>query len=328
MKRILRYFARAVAAFLVTASVVATGACSFSQSTAKSSAPEPSGPVAVVSSLKQWGSLVQEIGGDQVKVTSIMNDASQDAQNFEPSSSDVTAIANAGLLVINGAGYDSWASKNVGKDAVLISAADTVGASEGDNPYLWFSKEARNSMATEITESLSKLLPAKKTYFHNRLSSWQSTETTLENSIKAFAKTHKDLTYTATMPVTYYLMADLGFKDATPENYLRSIQSSGEATAQDMKDFITVLEKKRTDLLVVDSQHTTDSAKTLITHAQTANIPILSVSAQMPDQHSTLVQWVESLVTQISNSTAKSNVSAPPSPNASIVPNESGSQSQ
>lgn len=327
MNRTLRYFVRAVATFLAAAAVLASSACSFSDSTSKTSAPAPAGPVTVVSSLEQWGSLVQQIGGNQVKVTSILNSTSTDAQSFEPSSTDISTIASAGLVVINGAGYDSWASKNIGKNAVLISAADTVGASEGDNPYLWFSKEARKSMATEISESLSKLLPSKKTYFHNRLASWQSDETSVENQIKSFTKTHTNLTYAATTSVAYYLMADLGFKDATPEGYLRSLQSSGEPTASDLKDFTTLLEKRRTDLLVDNPQHITDSGKTILLQAQTTNIPVLSIPEHMPEQQSTLTQWVESLVAQIGENTAKTNVVAPPSPSTSTVPNESGSQS-
>lgn len=39
---------------------------------------------------------------------------------------------------------------------------------------------------------------------------------TLETWVNDFTKTHTDLTYAATEPVAYYLMADVGFKNATP----------------------------------------------------------------------------------------------------------------
>jgi zinc/manganese transport system substrate-binding protein len=338
MKRTLRYLARATAALLVATLAIGVSACSMRDSTSKTSAPAPSGPITVVSSLGQWGSLVQQIGGDQVKVTSILTDVSTDARTFEPSGSNVESISNAGMLVVNGAGYDSWASKLIGKSTVLISAADTVGASEGDNPYLWFSKEARKSVATEIAESLSKVRPSEKSYFHRQLATWQKSETSVESSITAFAKTHRNLSYAATDATAYYLMADLGFKDATPESYQRSTQSGGEATTSDIKEFTTLLEKQRIDLLITtpdasqsgsDENTEDDNAEsTLVSQAQHAGIPVIGITAQMPDASSTLTQWVEDLIGNISDNTAKSDVAAPPSPAASTVPNESGSQSQ
>ncbi|GAA6122529.1 zinc ABC transporter substrate-binding protein [Bifidobacterium psychraerophilum] len=328
MKRTLRDYARAAAVFAVVALVSATGACSLRGSAPETTTATPAGPVTVVASTAQWGSLVQELGGSQVKVTSILSSANADAHNFEPTSSDISKISTAQMLVVNGAGYDDWATKAVGKSSVLVSAADTVGASEGDNPHLWFSKETRKNMATEITESLSKILPSEKTYFHTQLSTWQKSETALEKRITAFAKGHNDLTYAATEAVAYYLMADLGFKDVTPEGYLRSIQSSGEAAPADLKSFRSLLDKQEADLLIDNPQTSDDASASLVEAARTAGISVIDVSEQMPQGTTTLEQWVSALITQISEDTAKSSVSAPPSASTSTVPDRSASSTK
>ena len=118
----------------------------------KTSVPAPTGPINVVVSLNQWGSLAAELGGDDVEVTSIVNSTNVDAHDFEPKTSDVAKLSKAQIIVANGAGYDSWATKSMTKTTNIVSAASVMGAVEGDNPHLWFSKDARSSMATAIAD--------------------------------------------------------------------------------------------------------------------------------------------------------------------------------
>lgn len=128
----------------------------------KTSVPAPTGPINVVASLNQWGSLAAELGGDDVEVTSIVNSTNVDAHDFEPKTSDVAKLSKAQIIVANGAGYDSWAAKSMTKTTNIVSAASVMGAVEGDNPHLWFSKDARSSMATAITDAYIKALPARR----------------------------------------------------------------------------------------------------------------------------------------------------------------------
>ena len=144
---------RLAAAGLSAVLLFATAACAATSPAEtepdnKSSVPAPTGPINVVASLNQWGSLAAELGGDDVEVTSIVNSTNVDAHDFEPKTSDVAKLSKAQIIVANGAGYDSWATKSMTKTTNIVSAASVMGAMEGDNPHLWFSKDARSSMAT------------------------------------------------------------------------------------------------------------------------------------------------------------------------------------
>ena len=99
------------------------------------------------------------------------------------------------------------------KTTNIVSAASVMGAVEGDNPHLWFSKDAPiRAPATAITDAYIKALPSKKKAFQKRLKAWQADEKSLETWASEFTKSHSNLTYAATEPVVYYLMADLGFE--------------------------------------------------------------------------------------------------------------------
>ena len=183
----------------------------------------------MVASVGQWGSIyAAQIGGKDVKVTSILTSTGVDAHDFEPKTSDLTALSKAEVVVANGVDYDSWATKSLSREATVVSAGQTVGATKGDNPHLWFSKDARSGMAKELAAVFSKVRPAKKAYFKKRLQQWQRQEKQLDASMQKFAQGHAKATYAATESVAYYLMSDLGVKDVTPQSYVQAVMNGGE----------------------------------------------------------------------------------------------------
>ena len=62
----------------------------------------------------------RQIGGDRVSVVSIMNNPDQDPHLFETTPGVVRQIADARIVIVNGADYDPWMDK-------LIAAAPRPG---------------------------------------------------------------------------------------------------------------------------------------------------------------------------------------------------------
>lgn len=296
------HMARAVAAVAAAGLMLVTGACGASKAgtePAQPSEPAQQGPIEVVASINQWGSLAEQIGGDDVTVTSILSSTTVDAHDFEPKTSDMAAIAKAAIVVSNGAGYDAWATKNVSKNAVTVSAAQTVGAMEGDNPHLWFSKDARTGMAKELVNAFSKALPAKKKAFSKRYDAWLKREQAIEDKMAAFAKDHANPTYAATEAVAYYLMSDMGFKDLTPEGYAASTASEGEPAPADLQAFQKLVEGRGVDLLVNNTQEASDATNLITGTAGRSEVPVFDVSEQMPKDKTDLTDWIDSMVDAI-----------------------------
>ena len=289
------------AVFAVSALIVSAG-CGMSSETQTQPQPqtptqeEPTGPIDVVSSINQWGSLAKQIGGDDVNVTSILDSTNVDAHDFEPKTADVAKIAKAQIVVLNGAGYDSWASKSLSKQTVSVSAAQIVGAMEGDNPHLWFSKDARSGMAKELVDAFSKALPSKKDDFTKRYEQWQEAETKVEQAMDDFSQAHKDATYAATESVAYYLMSDMGFTDKTPKGYAASSAAEGEAAPADLQEFQKLIEDRDIDLLVNNTQEASDATNMITGTAGRSDVPVFDVSEQMPQDKANLTDWIASLV--------------------------------
>ncbi len=307
---------------------LSAGACGADESSSASSATtSATGPLTVVASVSQWGSLAEQIGGDDVTVTSILSSSGVDAHGFEPTTSDVARIHKAGILVVNGAGYDSWATKNVSSSTSVVSAAETVGAMDGDNPHLWFSKEARDGMAKEIAETFSRILPSKKKDFEARLKSWQSREKTLETTMTTFKTDHDAPVYGATEAVAYYLMSDLGFTDATPKGYANAVASEGEPSASDLQTFQGLIEKHKIDVLINNTQESSDAGSMLLGTAGRSDVPVVDVSEQIPSDAQDLVSWITSLVSSISDALDSSSGTDSASPDGTSSSSDSASPS-
>lgn len=262
-------------------------------------APEPTGAIRLVASVNQWGSLAAQIGGEDVEVTSILSSTGVDAHDFEPRTADMAALSKADVVLVNGAGYDAWASKSLSKTATLVSAADIMGAMEGDNPHLWFSKDARRAVAKELADVFAKARPKKEKAFEQRLKAWQDEEDELDQTMTDFAAKHKDTPYAATEAVATYLMADLGLKDVTPTGYAQAVASEGEVAPADLQDFQTLLEDHGASLLINNPQEASDTTNMITGTAGRASVPVIDVSEQMPEGQDTLVGWISSLVEDV-----------------------------
>ena len=71
-------------------------------------APAFAEPVKIVAAENFYGDVANQIGGGNVAVTSILTNPDVDPHLFEASTETASALANANVVVANGAGYDNW----------------------------------------------------------------------------------------------------------------------------------------------------------------------------------------------------------------------------
>ena len=87
-------------------------------------------PVPVTASFSILGDLVRVVGGERVRVTTLVG-PDEDAHAFTPKPADAKAIVQTRLLVTNGLGFEPWAQK-LAKSAGYQGA--TLVASQGVKP--------------------------------------------------------------------------------------------------------------------------------------------------------------------------------------------------
>lgn len=282
-------------ALLASAGLVASAsACGASSASDSSNAD---GVIKVVASVNQWGTVAQALGGKNASVESIINSTNVEAHDYEPTTADVAKLQKAQIIVVNGADYDSWAVKAAeSTGATVVNAAEAGGVENGENPHVWFSSQVRKATARAIVEAYKQASADKSDAFEELYENWQSAENALAEKIADVKESANGLTYAATESVAQYMADDLGLTDATPTGYAQATSNEGEPTPADIKNFTDALASGEIKLLVVNVQEETDLTNKITDAAKSANVPMVELTEQMPDDFSSLTEWMESLV--------------------------------
>lgn len=289
MHRITRIAIAALASVGMLASVAACGS--------GRSSSEKNGTIEVVASVNQWGTVAKTLGGDNVNVTSIINSTNVDAHDYEPTTSDIAKLQKAQVIIVNGAGYDAWAVKAAqSAKATVVNAAEVGGVKDGDNPHVWFSADVRKAMAQAITDAYAKADSAKKSDFDKLNDQWMTEEGNVEGKIAEVKQKSDGLAYTATESVASYLAEDMGLADATPSGYAQATANESEPTPTDIKQFTDALKSGEIKLLIVNTQEESELTGKITDAAKSANVPMVNLTEQMPEQYDSLTAWMESLV--------------------------------
>lgn len=181
--------------------LLATAGLFPAQTWAQSKAPAATGPIAVLASttiLQDW---VQQVGGDAVKVQSLIGPDS-DPHVFQPSPRDAQRVAQANVLVLNGLGLEGWQQRLIASSHFqgrLVIASQGVKAldatAEGESqdshehgrydPHYWQDPRQAMIAVRNITEGLIAVRPQQAEAFKARSQAYLAQLEKLDQSIRA-----------------------------------------------------------------------------------------------------------------------------------------------
>ena len=104
----------------------------------------------------------RQVGGERVEVTGLL-DTGAEPHDYEPAPSDAEAVAEADLVVSNGAGLDGWLTdllEQAGADAPRVEAADGVTLLPiqqkglARDPHVWHDPAAAARMVDNVAAGL------------------------------------------------------------------------------------------------------------------------------------------------------------------------------
>ncbi len=131
------------------------------------------GKVAVVTTISTFNSFVQGVGGEYVTVRNIVP-VGASPEMFSPAPQDVATVADANVVVENGAGLETWLDRllhdagTAHRRVVVCSAGLPV---KGLNPHLWMDPVLAQRYVDTIRDALIAVDPAHaQAYRHNAAS--------------------------------------------------------------------------------------------------------------------------------------------------------------
>jgi zinc/manganese transport system substrate-binding protein len=265
----------------------------------------PGEVVDVVVSVGQWADVVHRLGGDCATVTTIVASGAVDPHDFDPGTADLAAFTDADLVVLNGAGYDTWASDAVATldpRPAVVSAADVSHVpDQGADPHIWYDPEAVRTTAAAITGELSALSPDSADYLADQATAWQEDLQPYLAAIDSLRATAAGRSFAATEPVFDRMAAAIGLVDATPEGYRRASSNDSDPAPGDLTAFEAALGDGSVDALVYNTQTSGSVPDQLRAAAERAGVPVVEVTESPADTNGSFVAWQLAQLSQLSD---------------------------
>lgn len=239
----------------------------------------------IVAAENFYGDLARQIGGSNVTVTSILANPDDDPHLFETSPSTARTIADAKIVIYNGADYDPWMDKllsaSTAKDRTTIVAADLIGKKSGDNPHLWYDPATLPAIAKALSADLVKRDPANAVHYEANLKAFQTSLEAIDKEIADVKNTYAGTEVTATEPVFGYMAEALGLKMLNYD-FQVALMNDAEPSATQVAAFENSLKDGSAKILFYNSQVTDGATTRLLDIARQNKVTIIGVTETEP----------------------------------------------
>jgi ABC-type Zn uptake system ZnuABC Zn-binding protein ZnuA len=181
---------RTVGVLLAGAAVILAASC-------QAPGPAPSdGRITVVATTTVFADLVSNVGGDLVSASALVP-KNGDVHTFEPRPSDIRAVAQAQLLVMNGLGLDDWLERTIsnasaqgtpllklgeGLPGVTLLPGETP---DTQNPHLWMDVAYAELYVNRIADGLAQVDPRHAAAYHQQAAAYNAQLQSLDAEIRA-----------------------------------------------------------------------------------------------------------------------------------------------
>ncbi len=130
----------------------------------------PATKLSVVTSFYPLYEFTQRLGGDRVQLRNLVP-AGAEPHDYEPTPQDIKALANANLMIYNGAGFEPWVTKllpQLPENVVKIEATKDLSLAKtgaGLDPHVWLDPILAQQQVDNIVAGLIRVDPDGKALY-------------------------------------------------------------------------------------------------------------------------------------------------------------------
>jgi zinc/manganese transport system substrate-binding protein len=259
--------------------------------------------VHVVAAENFWGNITSQLGGRDVKVTSLITNPNADPHLFETDAADAATLAQAQVVIENGAGYDTWMSSLLSADGGsprVVNAANVLHITGSDpNPHLWYDIPRVPTVAAAIATALEKAAPQDAATFKANLTAFDDSLAPIDATLATLKAKFHNVPVAYTERVPGYALAVAGLDVVTPSGFARAVEDGTDPSPADTLAMQKLLDDRDINVLLYNVQTVTPVTTQIRALAQQHHIPIVGVSETMPADAATYQQWQQSQLTAL-----------------------------
>jgi len=253
-------------------------------------APRPaaaqSQPLLIVAAENFYGDVARQLAGPGVRVVSILQNPDADPHLFEPGAATARLVADADILIYNGAHYDAWIERllaNRGRRARRVLAMATLMHRTGTNvnPHLWYDPQTMPTLALALSMQLDAFDPAAADSQRARLQAFLQSLEPMTAQIARMRQLYAGAPITATEPVVNDLTGAIGL-DMRNGAFQLSIMNDSEPGPRETAQFEQSLRTRNVRLLIYNRQTSGEVVQRMLQIARQASVPQVAVSETEP----------------------------------------------
>jgi zinc/manganese transport system substrate-binding protein len=258
-------------------------------------APQNTSGIQVVAAENFWGDIATQLGGPYVHVTSLVTNPNADPHLYESNARNASVVSSAGVVIINGLGYDDFMGKLLGASSrpgrQVVTAQQVLHAREGSNQHLWYDIPHIHEVASRITNVYITEDPDHKTIYQHNLMIFDQSLQPLLQTIAQIKQTYGGTPVAYTEPVPAYVLTAAGLQIATPEGFAKSIEDGDDPSPTDTNAMDSLIISRAIKVLLYNAQATSPVTERVKTLAAQNGIPVIGVTETLPGNGETYQTW-------------------------------------
>ncbi|MGP6169936.1 metal ABC transporter solute-binding protein, Zn/Mn family [Microbacterium sp. A196] len=322
------------AAAILAASVLVLAGCS-----GTTSDDVDDGLIRVTASTNVYGSLLEQIGGDRVDVTTIIDSAAHDPHSYEATARDRLAVQGADLVARNGGGYDAFIDTLLdGSDAHVFTAVefshdypgnaghdgdadeheaaegeeghDHAHADEGDheghdhiegfNEHVWFDPHTMIHVVEGLADELGEVDPDGAADFTAAADEIIADLEAAEAELEAIKAEAHGAGAFITEPLPGYIAASAGLSDLAPEGFAAAVEEGRDVPPATILESLKIIESGDVKVVLTNAQTGGGETERVEDAAKTAGIPIVAFT-ELLEEGSSYSEWMHDAIQSLAD---------------------------
>jgi zinc/manganese transport system substrate-binding protein len=255
----------------------------------------------VVAAENFWGSLVSQIGGAHVSVTSIVTDPNTDPHEYQANDSDAIAIKDAQYVIVNNVGYDTWATALIAADGdtnqTILNVGDSLGVSVNGgivtgNPHLWYNPVYVNETVNWMYHNLTTIAPGLTGYFTEQYNNVTASLASLYSRATQIRDQFAGTEVASTESIFVYLANFTHLDLVSPPAFMEAVAAGNDPSDSSVVQFQCQLESGNVKVLVYNLQTVTPITTTMKAIAAEHNVTTMFVTETIQPPNVSFQTWM------------------------------------
>ncbi|GER90910.1 ABC transporter substrate-binding protein [Dictyobacter vulcani] len=270
-------------------------ACGSHTGLAGTSSTQGSNTISVVAAENFYGSIVRQIGGKHVSVTSMLADPNVDPHSYESNVDQVKAVARAQLVIANGGGYDDWMDKLLSStpssERKVIKGFDVAPNKLPDNEHVWYSPDNAKNIASAIADTLKTLDTAHAAEYAQNLIIFERELSKINQKMDEIRSKYANAPVGLTETILRYQTGPMGLRVLTPDEFQKALAEGNDPPANTVITAENQINQRQIKVFIYNQQTQSAITTKLMSDARARNIPVVPVTETMPPDQ-TYQSWM------------------------------------